>query len=70
MMVMTFPVGYNPQLDRLLEEGIIGFTKRVCMKRVSRDQWVEADLADCRGAMYGPPHTAANALVVLFISKM
>ena len=68
-MVITFPVGYNPQLDKSLAEGRIGFTKRLCMKRVSKNKWVEADWAACREARYGVPYAAANALVVLFISK-
>jgi hypothetical protein len=69
IMVITFPVGYNSQLDKSLAEGRVGFTKRLCMKRVSRNKWVEADWASCQEARYGVPYTAANALVVLFISK-
>jgi len=68
-MVITFPVGYNPQLDRSLAEGRVGFTKRLCMKRVFKNKWVEADWAGCRDARYGVPYTAANAIVMLFISK-
>lgn len=68
-MVITFPVGYNPRLDKSLAEGRIGFTKRLCMMRVSRNRWVEADWATCREARYGVPYTGANALVVLYISK-
>jgi len=69
MIVMTIPVGYNPQLDRSLAEGRIGFTKRLCLKRVSKYTWVESDWAECRDARYGTPYTAANALIILFISK-
>jgi hypothetical protein len=69
-MVITFPVGYNPQLDKSLAEGRIGFTRRLCLKRVSRNKWVESDWAECMEARYGTPYTAANALVILFISKL
>jgi hypothetical protein len=69
IMVITLPVGYNPQLDKSLAEGKIGFTKRFCMKRVSRNKWVEADWAGCRETRFGVPYTGANAIVVLFISK-
>lgn len=69
MMVITIPVGYNPQLDRSLAEGRIGFTKRLCLKRVSKNKWVESDWADSKDAKCGTPYTAANALVILFTSK-
>jgi len=69
MMIITFPVGQNPQLDKTLAEGRIAFAKRLCLKRVSRNKWVEADWADCQGASYGAPHMAGNALVILFIPK-
>jgi len=69
MIVITIPVGGNPQLDRSLAEGRIGCTKRLCLRRISRNKWVESDWAECRGARYGTPYTAANALVILFISK-
>lgn len=69
MMVITIPVGHNPQLDRSLAEGRIGFTKRLCLKRVSKNKWVESDWAGCKDAKCGTPYTAANALIILFISK-
>ncbi len=69
-IVITFPAGYNPQLDKSLADGRIKFTKRLCMRRVSKNKWVEADWKACRDARYEMPYTAANALVVLFISKM
>lgn len=70
IMVITFPVGYNPQLDKSLVDGKIVFSKRLCLKRVSRNKWVESDWAECMDARYGTPYTAANALVILFISKL
>lgn len=69
MMVITLPVGYNPQLDKSLADGRIVFSERLCLKRVAKNKWVEADWAGCRAAKYGAPYTAANALVILFISK-
>ncbi|MDH3366190.1 MAG: class I SAM-dependent methyltransferase [Thermoplasmata archaeon] len=69
MIIITIPVGYNPQLDKSLAEGRIGFSERFCLKRVARNKWVEAAWADCREAKYGAPYTAANAIVILFISK-
>ena len=69
MMVVTFSVGQNPHLDKTLAEGRLAFAKRLCLKRISRNKWVEADWADCQGASYGAPYMAGNALVILFISK-
>jgi hypothetical protein len=68
-MVITIPVGYNPQLDKSLAEGRIDFIKRLCLKRISKNKWVESEWADCKDAKCGTPYTAANSLVILFISK-
>jgi SAM-dependent methyltransferase len=32
-IVITLPLGYNPELDKLLKNGKIHFTKRFCMRR-------------------------------------
>jgi hypothetical protein len=63
--VVTFPVGYNSELDTLLDSGTIQFTKCLCMKRISSDNaWVEAKWADIRNASYDAPFISANGLVI------
>jgi len=69
-LVITLPLGYNPQLDRLLDEGMIASDERHCLKRVSGgNKWREVDWVDCRGAKYGSPYQFANAVVIGIISN-
>jgi SAM-dependent methyltransferase len=64
-LVMTYPVGYNPVLDRLTDTGELKWTKILCMKRVSADNaWVETQWSDTKNARYDNPYISANGLVV------
>jgi hypothetical protein len=69
-LVVTVPLGLNPQLDRSLSEGKIPFSERYCLKRVSgSNKWREVDWADCKSAEYGSPYKFANAVVIGIISR-
>lgn len=69
-MVVTVPIGYNRELDRLLAEGKIRFSKRYFMKRVSRDnQWVETDWTDVQNSRFDDPYYSANAVVIGIVEK-
>jgi hypothetical protein len=64
-MWVTFPVGYNPHLDQMIDAGKIAFTKLLCMKRISADNaWVEAKWRDVSNAQYDNPFISANGLAV------
>lgn len=64
-LVLTLPVGYNMDLDRLLDGQSIGFSEKRCLKRISKDnRWVEVSWEDIRCSSYGHPFPAANGLVV------
>lgn len=70
LMVVTFPVGANPALDAAVAEMTVPHSRIKFMRRVSRgNRWVEAEPRECIGARYGTPYTAANALVLLYVSK-
>ncbi len=69
-MVVTLPIGYNPVMDRLLEEGILRFDKTYFLKRITRDnEWVETDWDGVRNARYGRPFPNANGLVIGIIER-
>ncbi len=61
--VVTWPLGYNPWLDALIDTATfaeIGF-----LKRVSADNlWAELDRDGVRGAAYGSPYPLGNAVAV------
>jgi len=64
--IVTMPVGYNPVLDRLLEEddGTL-FTYRYYLKRISRsNRWVETKKEDIHNTKYGFPFLSANVLAI------
>lgn len=64
-IVVTAPLGYNPEMDRLLSDGVLQFTKAYYLKRVSRDnEWIEVDWVDVCGAKYDNPFPHANGVVV------
>lgn len=69
-LVATIPLGWNPEMDRLLKENKIPFTKKFYLKRISLDnKWQEVDWTEVSDAKYHFPFTAANGLVVGIIEK-
>lgn len=65
VMMATVPLGYNPELDRLLEQQKIPFSEIFALKRVSdKNEWVETDFESVRGAEYARNVSRANAIVV------
>ncbi len=64
-IVVTLPMGYNPELDNLLRQGKINFTNWSYMKRISRDnRWKEGEWKDIRDAKYLGPFLGTNGLVI------
>jgi cyclopropane fatty-acyl-phospholipid synthase-like methyltransferase len=69
-MLVTLPLGCNPHLDRLLDEGGLGLTRRYCMRRMSPDnRWAQASWDEVRGIAYDRPYRCANALVIGVIDR-
>lgn len=64
-MIVTLPLGYNPNLDKLLKNGRIQFSNRFCLRRVSKDnRWIEVCWEDIENAKYNSPFYAANWLLI------
>jgi len=69
-MVVTLPLGYNPEVDKSLKEGSLKFDKQYYLKRISRDnEWTEANWDDVCDVKYGEPFPCANGLVIGIIEK-
>lgn len=69
-MIVTLPLGYNSEMDKLLKEGKIHFTEQYYLKRISRDsKWIEVDWNDVWEAKFGSPFYAANGLIIGIIEK-
>lgn len=63
-MGVTYPFGYNSDLDALTLDNELGFTECYFLKRISKYRWKQTDLKDIRKSRYGAPYPCANALVV------
>ncbi len=64
----TLPLGYNPDVDRLLAEDAFGWMRQLALRRVSdANQWVEASWEEVRGCPYDGRWPGAEALVIGFI---
>jgi len=67
-VIITIPLGWNPYLDKLLEEKRIKFYNRICLKRVSQNNlWKEVKWNNIKNSKYNVPFPAANGLLILFI---
>jgi SAM-dependent methyltransferase len=63
-LVLTFPTGYNPELDELLRSGRIGARRLDCLLRTAPRKWAECDLATALQHPYRARFPYGNALVV------
>lgn len=64
-IVMTFPLGYNSELDELLDKKMIKFAKVHYLKRISADnEWIESDWRGVVSSKFDSPFSNANGLVI------
>ena len=64
-IIITVPIGYNPNLDNLLKSGKIKFDERLCLKRVSKDnRWIETDWTGIENLKFNHPFPFANGLLI------
>lgn len=69
-IIVSLPLGYNLEMDRLLNDTKIQFTKMYCLKRISRDnKWIETNWKDVNNTKYNHPFNNANGLVIGIIEK-
>jgi len=65
MLLVTFPLGYNPALDAQVRAGSLPLGQTQYLRRISRDnRWKEVALSDLNDPRYGTPYPKANALAV------
>lgn len=64
-IMVTIPIGYNPDIDQLLGKGRLAFDSLRFLKRITPDnRWVEMDWNGVSGSKYNTPFPAANALAI------
>ena len=63
-LVLTVPLGYNPELDLLIRSGKLGESRAGFLKRISRRDWREVPRATALEARYGSPFAYGNAIMM------
>ena len=68
--LITVPLGYNPEIDDIIKNKRIKFSKKIYLKRVSIwNLWVQTDMKDALKQKYGQKYPSANAIAVLYLKK-
>ena len=64
-LVVTIPLGYNPSLNRMIDEGRTSFAERAYLKRnPSRNIWREVRAEEARNPHYDRQAYAPHKLLV------
>lgn len=68
-IIITFPLGYNSVLDKLVKDGVIRFSKLYHLLRISKgNEWKEAAWEDVQDVRYNTPLPFANGLLIGIIT--
>jgi hypothetical protein len=68
-LVLTLPVGYNPDLDELMRTGGLGATREFYLRRTGRLDWAPAAKAEALRCRFKTPFPYANAILVAEFTK-
>jgi cyclopropane fatty-acyl-phospholipid synthase-like methyltransferase len=67
--IVTLPLGYNPWLDKMLEEDTVAFDAEDWFQRVGRTRWHEVTRGNIERPSYGAPYLGANGLVIGIVER-
>jgi hypothetical protein len=68
--LITVPLGYNPEIDSIVRNNEIEFSKKYFLKRISRlNLWEETNLEEAMNYKYGSKYPCANAIAFLIYFK-
>ena len=68
-MIIIHPLGENPEMDKLLRNGILQFSKQYYLKRISNYKWQEVKWKDVKDVKYDMSIPTANGVVMGIIEK-
>ena len=68
-LVLTVPLGYNPDLDRLIVSGTLGVARQSFLVRRGFSRWEECDLQTALAHPYRHRFPYANSLGILEFGK-
>jgi SAM-dependent methyltransferase len=64
ILVLTLPIGYNPDLDDLISTGDLRTSRELYLRRTGPQQWEPAAKADALQCRFKTPYPYANGLLV------
>ena len=68
-LVLTVPIGYNPDLNRMIATGELGTTEESYLRRTSRLVWEPSHKEEALSCRFKTPYPYANAILVAEFSK-
>ena len=63
LLAVTFPLGYNREMDAMLASGVLRFPRQYYFRRTGSRLWVEASWEEVLGSKY-EGRVTATALVI------
>ena len=68
--VITMPLGYNLEMDKLLFANKLDFDEKIFLKRINKkNQWIEISEKEAKNSKYNKPFNAANSIVIGIIQN-
>jgi len=68
--IITMPIGYNIEMDKLLFGNKLKFDKKIFLKRINKNnEWEEILEEEAKKIKYNFPFSSANSIVVGIIEK-
>jgi hypothetical protein len=64
LLVITVPIGYNPDLDALLAAGRLPLVREFYFQRSGKQTWQQADKLEVLKSRYAAPYPYANGVLV------
>lgn len=69
-IIITLPIGYNPNVDKFLKENKICFSEKYYLKRVSKNNiWEETNWDNIKNLSYNYPFPNANGIFIGIIKN-
>jgi hypothetical protein len=62
-LVVTVPIGYNPELDHMLQNGELPFEQEFYLRRTQRTRWEPCGKTEALDCHYREPFPYANAIL-------
>jgi SAM-dependent methyltransferase len=63
-LVITVPIGYNPELDEMIRSNQLGASREDYLIRTGKRRWEERPKSEAMQSRYGSPFPYANAILV------